>query len=402
MVTKAKVSFLLFVTLLMTLCLFTGTVFGKQVEGRGLWVVRYQITSPEKVKTLVNDAVENNFNFLVVQVVGRGDAFYNSDLLPRAKALKDQPADFDPLKMTIELAHKKGIKVIAWLNDMYAAPFGANLTNTDHILAEHPDWVTYHYKGKSLIEMGQDENGPEIEGLFLEPGLEGVKEHIVARYKEIVLKYDVDGVHHDYVRYSNPNLGYHPVNRKAFQTKYGVDPVDLRINSRAVKKEVGIKKYYELRKKWDQFRRDMVTEVVKAVYQGVKTIEPEVEVSAAVVGYYDDARDNKFQDWKHWLEEGYLDVAMPMIYESQDSIVEYMIDTALEMEGQGVVFPGLGAYNMLDNPESLVKKVKYAREAGAKGVLFFSYGAIARTDGYFEILKESLFPQEAEYPETVK
>jgi hypothetical protein len=37
------------------------------------------------------------FNTLIVQVRGRGDAYYRSRWEPRAIELKDQPAEFDPL-----------------------------------------------------------------------------------------------------------------------------------------------------------------------------------------------------------------------------------------------------------------------------------------------------------------
>lgn len=386
---------------MMGVLMMTGNLFASDIEGRGMWVVRDQITSPEKIVKVINQAVENNFNFLVVQVVGRGDAYYNSKILPRTRALHDQPLTFDPLEMTIELGHKQGLQIIAWLNDMYAAPFGAKERPT-HVITQHPDWMTYHYKGGSLMEMGQDEKGPEIEGLFLEPGLPEVKDHIVARYVEIVQHYDVDGVHHDYIRYSNPNLGYHPRNREAFKVQYGIDPLDLKLDSRHVKKEVGFDKYYELKDQWDQFRRDSVTGIIKAVYEGVKAINPEVEVSAAVIGYYKNAYDHKFQDWKLWLEKGYLDVAMPMIYEPQDEVVNYMVEIALQMQGQGVIFPGLGAYTQLDDPASLIRKVEFARENGAKGMIFFSYSAISGTDGYFEALKDALFNEPAQYPKILK
>lgn len=382
--------------------LASGMVFASETEGRGMWVVRNQLTSPEKIQTFIDVATSYNFNFLVVQVCGRGDAYYNSDILPRAEVLSDQPLSFDPLQLTLDLAHEKGLKVIAWVNDMYAAPFNANPASKEHIVHAHPDWVTYHINGTSLLEMDNTTSGLEIEGVFLEPGLEEVKEHIVARYKEIVTKYDVDGVHHDYIRYSNPNLGYHPKTREDFKDLYGYDPVDLKEKRKEIKKEVGIEKYYDLKKAWDQFRRDNVTQIVKEVYEVVKSVKPEVEVSAAVIGYYKSAFDNKFQDWKVWLEEGYLDVAMPMIYEPQNEVVNYMVDQALAMQGQGTVFPGFGAYTQLDNLEGLIEKVNYAREKGAKGFLFFDYGSMYKTDGYFAGLQKALFANPAQYPEVLK
>ena len=69
-------------------------------EVRALWVVRTTLTSPEKIQEMVNKASAANFNTLIVQVRGRGDAYYKSRHEPRAIELKDQPAAFDPLATT--------------------------------------------------------------------------------------------------------------------------------------------------------------------------------------------------------------------------------------------------------------------------------------------------------------
>src|ERR1700730_13109189 len=66
------------------------TVVPANSEVRALWVVRTTLTSPEKIRTMVQSAKDNGFNTLIVQVRGRGDAFYRSSREPRAAELKDQ------------------------------------------------------------------------------------------------------------------------------------------------------------------------------------------------------------------------------------------------------------------------------------------------------------------------
>ena len=73
----------------------------KPGEVRALWVVRTTLTSPEKIRTMVQAAKDNGFNTLIVQVRGRGDSYYRSRKEPRAIELKDQPVDFDPLAVTL-------------------------------------------------------------------------------------------------------------------------------------------------------------------------------------------------------------------------------------------------------------------------------------------------------------
>src|SRR5512134_3783003 len=64
---------------------------------RGLWVLRTSLTSADSIQTMVRAAASGGFNTLLVQVRGRGEAFYRSDLEPRASDLDRQPAAFDPL-----------------------------------------------------------------------------------------------------------------------------------------------------------------------------------------------------------------------------------------------------------------------------------------------------------------
>src|SRR5690242_19753955 len=66
-------------------------------EVRALWVTRSSLTSPGAIATLVTTAHQQGFNTLLVQVRGRGDAYYTSALEPRSADLARQPASFDPL-----------------------------------------------------------------------------------------------------------------------------------------------------------------------------------------------------------------------------------------------------------------------------------------------------------------
>src|SRR4051812_10840502 len=79
------------------LCLSVLAAAPAAEETRALWVLRSSLTSPESIASLVRTAREQGFNTLLVQVRGRGDAYYASTLEPRAAELARQPAGFDPL-----------------------------------------------------------------------------------------------------------------------------------------------------------------------------------------------------------------------------------------------------------------------------------------------------------------
>jgi uncharacterized lipoprotein YddW (UPF0748 family) len=67
---------------------FRRTVIAQQSpEVRALWVQRGSLTSPASIISAVDMAKHAGFNTLIVQVRGRGDAFYNSRHEPRPAVL---------------------------------------------------------------------------------------------------------------------------------------------------------------------------------------------------------------------------------------------------------------------------------------------------------------------------
>ncbi len=85
-------------------------------------------------------AKNGGFNTLIVQVRGRGDAYYDSRYEPRPALLAKQPASFDPLELMVERAHRAGLKVHAWVNVNLvsdAEPPAAR----QHIVYLHPEWL---------------------------------------------------------------------------------------------------------------------------------------------------------------------------------------------------------------------------------------------------------------------
>ncbi len=113
----------------------------RENEVRALWVVRNTLTSPARIHTMVESAAQAGFNTLIVQVRGRGDAYYRSRWEPRAIELNDQPLDFDPLAATISEAHQRGLKVHAWLNTSLLANLDSLPDNPKHVFNAHPEWL---------------------------------------------------------------------------------------------------------------------------------------------------------------------------------------------------------------------------------------------------------------------
>src|SRR5712692_8650434 len=63
-------------------------------EVRALWVVRTTLTSASAIDVMVKQAQAGGFNALLVQIRGRGDAYYQNAKEPRPPALDADP-NFD-------------------------------------------------------------------------------------------------------------------------------------------------------------------------------------------------------------------------------------------------------------------------------------------------------------------
>src|SRR6187200_1385940 len=110
-------------------------------EVRALWVTRASLTSPRSVHTVVQMARASGFNTLLVQVRGRGDAYFESALEPRADLLTGQPASFDPLATLITQAQGEGLRVHAWVNVNLISSAADLPASRDHLIYRHPEWL---------------------------------------------------------------------------------------------------------------------------------------------------------------------------------------------------------------------------------------------------------------------
>src|SRR5476649_2369727 len=153
-----------------------------QDEVRALWVVRTTLTSPSAIATMVTAAKNGGFNTLLVQVRGRGDAYFQQGIEPRPVSLAAQPS-FDPLATTIAKAHEAGLRVHAWINVNLIASATDLPAAREHVVYRHPEWLmvpraladdlsdvdphSLGYIGR-LARYARSQSA-EIEGLYLSP-----------------------------------------------------------------------------------------------------------------------------------------------------------------------------------------------------------------------------------------
>jgi uncharacterized lipoprotein YddW (UPF0748 family) len=358
-------------------------------EVRALWVVRTTLASPEKIRSMVAAASAAGFNTLIVQVRGRGDAYYLRGREPRAAALKGQPPDFDPLAFTLAEAKRASLSVHGWINTSLLANLDDLPADPTHAYNAHPDWLAVpravaaelyavaprdpRYRAR-IVEWSKANRG-ELEGLYTSPAHPKVRDHIHGIWMDILRRYPaLDGLHFDYVRLPSPDFDYSRASLEAFRRRLAprLAPGERAGLALALKTNP-LAAAENFPGAFADFQREQLTTLVARIYRAVKRQRPGTLVSAAVFADAANARERRFQDWPRWLSLGILDVACPMAYTTDTEIFRRQIAaaTAAARAGGRQVWAGVGAYRVA--PESAVEKINAARSLGAQGIILFSY-----------------------------
>lgn len=345
---------LIFAFLICSVCYAT-----QAPEMRVLWVERWDIVSPEACRKIVAAAKQYNFNCLVVQVRGRGDAFYNSHLEPRAQDLADQPADFDPLGVILKEAHQAGIQVHAWLNANYTWGSNTPPKSPEHIANSHPWWLMRNKRNEVVMA-----SSSSYDGCFGCPSHRAYCNHLRDVFVDLVDNYDVDGVSFDFIRYPNSNFCYCDwcLARFAAEMNAKITPEQKAALAAEVGRLAYVQAYPE---EWGDFRRGLITDQVYSIHDAIEAIKPNVAMSASVFASGNGAYNDRLQDWKRWLADGKIDILFPMAYvKSTETFVKYVKDAIASSHGVPVC-PNIGSY--LIPADSTVEKIAKARELGTAG-----------------------------------
>lgn len=345
---------------------------------RALWVVRHDLADPRTLADTIEWAANTGFTDILLQVRGRGDAYYASALVPRAEEIAgDEDLNRDPLAEAIAAAHARGLRVHAWINVFLAWSASTAPRSFDHLVNLHPDWFVWFSPRRgsmprSTLDLRRRElEALELEGHFLIPSHPGVGEHLEAVTRELVANYAIDGLHLDYARLPKMVKSYDPVSRAAFRFASGYDPLNL-LDRRALRAGVGAAEAERLEAAWQRWNEDQVTGVVARIAAAAREVRPGITISAAVYPPPAHARSERGQAWDQWLDTGIIDVAVPMCYAPDAPVVRSDLEVA-RAATRGRLWAGLGVYN---KPlHRALADAGLAAGLGYEGVAIFSHGA---------------------------
>jgi uncharacterized lipoprotein YddW (UPF0748 family) len=324
-----------------------------------------------EINAMMDAAADEGFTEIIWQVRGQSDALYNSNVEPPIAGLTP---GFDPLQTVLDAAHSRGLKVHAWLN---ATPLWRG-TSTP------PDGHSYYNSDPSFRVMDINGNLEPRQGWSnystANPILPEMHAHVNNVVSDIMANYAVDGIHLDYIRYipgtydsdNFARMPHDPASHQLFFDATGLDGGNV----------ANFQQY-------KSFLTDRITDLVRSVKENVDAAEiatgRNMELTASVFFEPNRAKNEYAQDFGKWINEGLLDVAMPMIYISQlnKQLYDPYLQSALSFVDPATgtrVAPTIASYLHMNPTRGggvalTLEQIQSAYNLGAHGVGFYDYPA---------------------------
>ena len=251
----------------------------------------------EELRAILDRLQKANINTVLLQTRIRATTIYPSQYEPWDGCLSGFPGKspgYDALQFAIDECHKRGMEVHAWV---VTIPVGKwNSYGCRQLRKRFPRLI------KRI-----DQDG------YMDPEATQTGCYLAEMCREIVQRYDVDGIHLDYIRYP-----------ETWKFRIGKDQA-----------------------------RGNITRIVEKIHQAVKKEKPWVKMSCSPIGKFDDlsrywshgwnAYTKVAQDAQAWLKEGLMDELFPMMYFRGDQFFPFAIDWKEHSYGK-IIAPGLGIY----------------------------------------------------------
>ena len=312
-------------------------------------------------------------NTIVLQVRPESDALYKSSINPWSKYLtgtQGKDPGYDPLAFAVQEAHKRGMELHAWMNPYRVTSSGTNLNSlvSSHPARKNPSWVI-KYNNK----------------MYYDPGNPDVVDYLVKTVKEVVDKYDVDGIHFD--DYFYPSSSF---------------PDDASYKAYGKGQD---------RNNWRRENVNTLLKKVKAVVNARSGCEfgvspfgiwrnkssdcPDGSETSGSQSYY-----NMLADSRTWIRKGYVDYIVPQIYwpiglkvADYSKLVKWWANEVKGYDvdlyiGQGIYKQGQSSYSGQNIAKEIKNQININKKYDTvKGSMYFSARDIVNNASIYNDLK---------------
>jgi uncharacterized lipoprotein YddW (UPF0748 family) len=267
--------------------------------------------------------------------------------------------DWDYLQTLIDEGHKRAMKI----HPIFCPGHEIALTGE---IKEHPEWLI------------QDRDGKKYNALNLT--LPDVRNYWMKRMSK-VLKYDIDGIHLDYIRFPvNQRYSYDSLTCAAFKKEFAYSPKE-------VSQDDGSMIWCE----WIGWNGRQITEFVRETRNLIDQTGKKIVLGVDVFPNPETAKVLIGQDWESWAKMDLVDFICPMLYTNNLNLFREYTATALKIAGKGyAVYPGIGVHTSHNHITGnlLIKEIQITREESTGGFVFFSGNSL--TESLRDTLKSTI------------
>ena len=247
-------------------------------------VEREEASFRQLMATVLDNVVNNGINTVILQVRPNADSMYPSEVYPPSAYVVGaygEDFSYDAVAIILELAKERELSIHAWINPLRAMT-DTQIKAVPQKYAIRQWYDDYSLNGKYIVKVGSN--------WYLNPAYSEVRELILAGAKEIMQKYDFDGLHMDDY--------FYPTTDASFDTSAYMQ---YRRNGGTL--EIG------------DFRREALNKLVSGMYETVKKIDPAALYGISPAGNYNTVYNSHYADVLTWCAEpGYIDYICPQIY----------------------------------------------------------------------------------------
>ena len=363
---------------------------GLRVEKRAVWYRAVEKNEAEVEETL-RYARDAGLTAVYLEAWIEGHSLWPSDI-PDIEMWPDLEG-FDALGAFIRIGHRLGLEIHAWCEPFLIGVIPhsksgkpGSMERYAPLAKTHPDWLLESRLGCRYSNRVFD----HMDMYFFNPMEEGARDLVASVYREMVTRYELDGVNFDYVRFPEPNdpqdgkmddFGFNRNIVEAYQAKFGTDPHEITDRPPQWRQ-------------WSHFRAELINTFVYRTADEVRKINPKLNLSVSIFANYDLAMTLKYQETMDWVSKGYIDEVFTMSYYMDERpVISETRDTIRRAGDMAYASTGIAAYVQVSE-ETILRQLKGIREENAAGSAFFALLEF-RKKGFGKLLRSSLYRDDA-------
>jgi uncharacterized lipoprotein YddW (UPF0748 family) len=278
-------------------------------ELRGTWIARDALTSKETLAQAMDSLAANNFNTVYINAWSRGYPLWQSSVFNNEAGVKTDPlySSRDIIAEAVAEGHRVGLHVEAWFEYGFVGGWSGNMPAGEKgpIFKKHPDWVA------------RKSDGTEIDGsnfYWMAHARKDAQDFLIALAAELTRNYDIDGIELDRIRYSSTEYGYDNYTDSLYKTENSGSAPPKSYNDAG----------------WIKWRADKLNQFAARIYDTLKNINPNINVSNApsLYGTSYTSYNQYCQDWVWWVNNKKIDNVQVQSYLSTPAsfgtVIDYM------------------------------------------------------------------------------